>query len=140
VVLRWRASSSIRGRIFVSARFRAGSGFKWLLCFVSIDVRRLRVVLGGTYPGSRRTASTVSLSRATRYLRASVCCNRTWRQLHLLSSCQLVPLTGGQGVPPPLLDRGHLTPSEKRGLTEPYRLEDGGSVHSYRSDDSLHSR
>jgi hypothetical protein len=35
----WHTSTSIQGWIFVSARNRASSRFKWFLWFVSIDVR-----------------------------------------------------------------------------------------------------
>jgi hypothetical protein len=39
----WHASTSVRGRIFVSARIRGGSRLKRLVCFVLIDVRCFRV-------------------------------------------------------------------------------------------------
>jgi hypothetical protein len=41
----WHASTSIRGRIFVSARIRADYKLKWFLCFILIDVTLFRVTL-----------------------------------------------------------------------------------------------
>lgn len=53
----WEASTSIRGRIFVSAGIRADSRFKLFLCFVSIEERYFRMLskmssctLGYAYP------------------------------------------------------------------------------------------
>jgi hypothetical protein len=40
----WHVSTSVRGRIFVSAKIRASSRFKRFLCFVLIDVRCFRVL------------------------------------------------------------------------------------------------
>jgi hypothetical protein len=40
----WHASTSIRGRIFVSARITAGFRFKRFLCFGLIDVRWFRIL------------------------------------------------------------------------------------------------
>jgi hypothetical protein len=41
---------SILGRIFVNARIRAGSSFKWFLCLGLIDVRCFRLPLGVRIP------------------------------------------------------------------------------------------
>jgi hypothetical protein len=72
----WHASTSIQGRIFVSARIRAGSRFKRFLCFVLIEVRCFRVPPkmslrspGGTRtPGWRNSSRT---SQETHYVSAT---------------------------------------------------------------------